>query len=95
MWPRGLDPTCALIVCKNHCNLLIGKVAAPRLLFCVCKTMCSGVERGIWVSYSYTFRSICSFDTVDHELLLETVERGVGLGGRCLDWVRGYLNNRV
>ena len=35
------------------------------------------------------------FDTVDHELLLETVERHVGLGGRCLDWPRGYLSDRV
>ena len=36
-----------------------------------------------------------AFDTVDHELLLETVERTVGLGGRCLDWLRGYLSGRV
>ena len=36
-----------------------------------------------------------AFDTVDHELLLETVERDVGLGGRCLDWLSGYLSDRV
>ena len=34
-------------------------------------------------------------DTVDHELLLETVERDVGLGGRCLDWLRGYLSDSL
>ena len=36
-----------------------------------------------------------AFDTADHELLLGTVERNVGLSGLCLDWLRGYLSDRM
>ena len=52
------------------------------------------LERGMGVILLLLYLS-AAFNTVDHELLLETVERYVGLGGRCLDWLRGYLSYRV
>lgn len=35
-----------------------------------------------------------AFDTVDHAILLERLERSYGLGGRVLDWLRSFVCDR-
>ena len=63
-------------------------------LLCVQDYVLGSLERGVGV-IPLLLDLPAAFDTVDHELLLETVERDVGLGGRCLDWLRGCLSHRV
>jgi len=36
-----------------------------------------------------------AFDTVDHDLLLQRLERQFGLRGTALQWVRSYLSRRT
>ena len=63
-------------------------------LLCVQDHVLRSLEKGMGVILLLLDLS-AAFDTVDHELQLETVERDVGLGGQCLDWLRGYLSDRV
>lgn len=35
-----------------------------------------------------------AFDTVSHELLIDTLQNDIGVTGHCLHWLRDYLSNR-
>ena len=35
-----------------------------------------------------------TFDTVDHQILIEILQRRFGLSGKTLDWLADYLSGR-
>jgi len=36
-----------------------------------------------------------AFDTIDHNILLQRLERRLGITGKCLDWLSSYLTGRT
>ena len=36
-----------------------------------------------------------AFDTINHSVLISTLEHTLGLGGLALEWVRSYLSGRI
>ena len=44
------------------------------------------------VSFSF---SICAFDTIDHEILLDRISSHCGIDGKPLAWIASYLRNRT
>jgi len=90
-----------LLAHLNGNNLLPGWQSAYRR-FHSTETAVTKVFNGLLMAVNRGQMSVlclldlsAAFDTVDHELLLQRLERQFGLCGTVLQWVRSYLSGRT
>ena len=60
---------------------------------CILKDMIGAVDQG-HVGALMLLDLSAAFDTVDHQILIEVLQRRFGVSGKALDWLDDYLSGR-